>query len=77
MTTLVLQFEKIKNDNKTIYSTFCLNSKAERIINESNIDDVFKSIYKTVYIKHTKVLRKGSGWIIYSVIDDNINKTVP
>ena len=35
----------------TLYS----NSKAEIIINESDIDDVFESIYTT---KHAKIFRK-------------------
>ena len=41
MTTLVLEFKKIKKDNKTKYSTSYLNSKAEAILNESDIDDIF------------------------------------
>ena len=52
-------------------SSFYLNSKAETVTNESDIDDVFESIY---YIKHTKKNQgKGSGWIIDSVIDHIIN----
>ena len=31
-----------------MYDTFYLNSKAELIIDESDIDDVFKSIYTTI-----------------------------
>ena len=52
MITLVLVFKKIENEDKTKYDTFHLNSKVEIIINKSEIDDVFKSIYTTVsYIK--------------------------
>ena len=51
-----------------LYSTFYSNSKAETIINESAIDNVFKSIYSTVISN-----MQGSGWIIDSVIDHNIN----
>ena len=45
--TLVLDFKKIKSNNKTKYDTFHSHSKAEAIINESEIDDVFESIYTT------------------------------
>ena len=59
MITLVLVFKKIENEDKTKYDTFHLNSKVEIIINKSEIDDVFKSIYTTVsYIKSTKIFRK-------------------
>ena len=36
-------------------STFYLNSKAETVTNESDIDDVFESIY---YNKHTKKIKE-------------------
>ena len=45
-TTLVLVFKKIESDDKTKYDTYS-NSKAEVIINESDIDNVLKSIYIT------------------------------
>ena len=48
VTTLVLVFKKIESEDKTKYDTFCSNSKAEIFINESNIDDVFESIYTTI-----------------------------
>ena len=38
-------FKKIESDDKTKYGTFCSNSKADTIINESDTDDVFESIY--------------------------------
>ena len=50
-----------------------LNSKAEIIVNESGIDDVFKSIYTAVISNIQKFLGKGLGWIIDSVIDHNIS----
>ena len=54
--------------------TFYSHSKAETIINESDIDDnVFKSIYTTVTSNIQKYLGKGSGWITDSTIDHNIN----
>ena len=73
MTTLVLVFEKIESDDKTKYGTFYSNSKVVIIINGSDIDDVFKSIYTTVISNIKKHLGKGPGWIIDSVIDHNIS----
>ena len=70
MTTLVLVFKKIESENKTKYDTFYSNSKAEIIINES---DVLKSIYTTVISNIQKSLGKSSAWIIDSVIDHNIS----
>ena len=52
--------------------TFYLNSKAELIIEESDIDDVFKSIYTTIILNIQKSLGKGSGWIIESVINHKL-----
>ena len=46
--TLVLAFKKIQSRDKTTYRTFYSNAKAKTIINESEIDDVFKSVYSTV-----------------------------
>ena len=67
MTTLVIEFKKIESDDAAKYTTFCCNSKAERIINENGIDDVFESI-------HTAVLSiAGAGGIIDSVLDRTIN----
>ena len=45
---LVLEFIKIENNDKTKYNTCYSNSEAEVIINESDIDDVFESIYGTI-----------------------------
>ena len=42
---LVLVFKKMESEDKTNYDTFYSHSKAEKIINESDIDDIFKSIY--------------------------------
>ena len=41
MTTIILKFKKIDNDDKAKYSAFSSNLKAETIIGESDIDDVF------------------------------------
>ena len=44
---IVLPFKKIKSEDKTKFDNFYLSSKAEIIINESEIDDMFESIYST------------------------------
>ena len=64
VTTLALVFKKIESNDKTKYDTFYSNSKADKIINESDIDDVFKSIYTTILLNRQKYLEKDSGWII-------------
>ena len=43
MTTLVLEFKKIEGGNAKNSSTVYSNSKAEIIINKSDINDVFES----------------------------------
>ena len=48
VTTLVLEFKKIQSDDKTRYNTFYSILKAEAIVHESKIDDVFESIYSTI-----------------------------
>ena len=48
VTVLVLVFKKIESDDKTNYGTFYSNSKAEIIVNQSDIYDVFQSIYTTI-----------------------------
>ena len=73
MTTLVLVFKKIESDDKTRYDTFYSDSKAEIIINESDIDDVFESVYTTVISNIQKSFEKVSGWITNSVIGHNIS----
>ena len=42
MTTLVLVFKKIRSGHKTKYDTFYSHSKAETIINERDIDNLFE-----------------------------------
>ena len=41
VTTLVLEFKKIENNDKTKYSIFYSTSKAETVIDESDVDDLF------------------------------------
>ena len=73
VTTLVVVFKKIESKDKTKYDNFFSNSKAEIIINEIDIENVFKSIYTTIISKIKKYLEKSSRWIIDSVIDHNIS----
>ena len=74
VTTLLIVFKKIESEDKTKYDSFYSNSKAEIVINESDIDDVFQSsIYTTIITNIQKSLGKGSGWIIDSVIDHTIS----
>ena len=47
-TTLVLVFKKIENEDKINYNNFYSSSKSEIIINESDIKNVFKSVYTTI-----------------------------
>ena len=73
MTILVLVFKKIESKDQTKYDTFYSNSKAEIIINGSDIDDVFKSIYTTIISYIQKIFGKGTGCIIDSVMDHHIS----
>ena len=49
------------------------NSKAETVINEKDIDDVFETIYILIMSNIYNSLGKGPAGIIDSVIDHNIN----
>ena len=71
--TLVLLFQKIENEDKTKFDNFYSSSKAEIIINESDIDDVFQSVYTTVITDIQKSFGEGSGWIIDLFIDHTIS----
>ena len=73
MKKLVLVLKKIESEDKTKYDTFYSNSKAEIIIDESGIEDVFESIYTTIISNMQKSLGKGSGWIIDSAMEHNIS----
>ena len=66
-------FKKIESEDKRKYGIVYSNSKAEMIINENYIDDVFQSIYTSIIWNIQKSLGKSSGWIIDSVIDHNIS----
>ena len=79
VTALVMEFKKIESDDATKDNTFYSNSKAETIINESDIDNVFESIYCKIISNIQKSIRKGSGWIIDSIINHtiSISKYIP
>ena len=62
-------FKKIESKDKTKYNNPYSSSKAEIVINESDIGDVFESIYSTIISYIQKYLGKGSRSIIDSVID--------
>ena len=64
MKMLVLVFKNIESENKTKSDTFYPNLKAETIINKSDIDDLFESIYAIIMSNIQKSLWNGSGWII-------------
>ena len=51
---LGLKIKKTINEDDTQHGTFYLNSKAETIIHNADIDSVFKSIYSTFMIKIRK-----------------------
>ena len=70
---LILEFEKIESHDETKYSTFYSCAKAETVINESDVDAVFESIYGTIILKIQKSFRKSSGRVVDSVVDDTIN----
>ena len=48
VTALVLVFKKIENEDKTKFDNFYSSWKAEVIVNERDIDDVFESIYTAI-----------------------------
>ena len=50
-----------------------MNSKAETIINESDVGNVFESVYTTIISNIQKFLGKSSAWIIDLITDHNIN----
>ena len=73
VTTLVLVFKRMESEDKTKFDNFYSNSKAEIIINETDIENVFKSIYTTIITNIENFLGKDSGWPIDSVIDCTIS----
>ena len=68
VTTLALVFKKIESKDKTKYDNIYSSSKTVMIVNESDIKNVFKSIYTTIITNIQKSLGKWSGQITDSVI---------
>ena len=66
-------FKKIESEDTTKHDGLCSSSKAEIIINESDIDDVLQSIYATTITNIQKSLGKALRWIIDSVIDHTVS----
>ena len=71
--SLFLVFKKIESEDKTKHDTFYSHTKAETIINESDMDDVFQPIFTAIISNIQKSLEKGLGWITDSVIDHNVS----
>ena len=61
VTTLALVFKKKESKDKTKYDNIYSSSKTEMIVNESDIKNVFKSIYTTIITNIQKSLGKWSG----------------
>ena len=66
MATLVLVFNKTVNEDKTSMAIFF---QIELIFNNSDIHDVFESVYSTIISKIQRSLGKHLRWINDSVID--------
>ena len=64
MITLVLVLKKMETNHKTNYHNFYLHLKANTIINESDIDDVFESIYTTIISNIQKSLEKVQAGLL-------------
>ena len=73
MATFTLEFKHIETDDETKYSTFYSSSKAETVINKSDIDDAFESVCNTIISNIQKLLGKDSSCITDSVTDHTIN----
>ena len=66
--TLVIEFKKTESNDATKHTTLYSNSKAETIINNSNIVDAFESICTTIISNIQKYFGKDLGWTIGSVV---------
>ena len=73
VTTLVLEFKELKIYDETKYSTFYLFSQGETVINDSDIGNLFESVYSKIISNIQQLLGKGSDWIIDSIVDHAIN----
>ena len=73
VTSLFLVSKRIESQDKTKYDNFNSSSRFKKMINESEIDDVFQSIYTTIITNIQISLGKSSDWTIDSVIDHTIS----
>ena len=65
----MLVFKKIESEDKTNFDNFYSSSKAEIIINESDIENVFKSICTTIISNIQNLWEKvQAGLLIQSLI---------
>ena len=74
VTTLVLMFKKIENEDKTKYDNFYSSSKVEIIINETDTDNVFQSIYITIISNIQKLVLLFPALIVILVFQSIITK---
>ena len=58
VTALVLVLKKIESDYETEHDIFYSHSNVETVFNESDIDDIFESIYTTVTSNKQNIFRK-------------------
>ena len=70
---LVSEFRKVESDDVRKYMTCYWNSKAETIMNQSDIHIVFELIYGTIISNIQKVLGNGFALIIDSFVNYAIN----
>lgn len=59
--TLVLKLKKTISKDETKYNTFCLNAKAETIIHDSGVGNMFQTMYSTIMTNIRKYQVEGSG----------------
>ena len=70
---LVSEFRKVESDDGRKYITCYSNSKAETIMNQSDIHIVFELIYGTIISNIQKVFGNGFALIIDSFVNYAIN----
>ena len=68
---LVLVFKKIESHDRTKYYTFIHTQLLDTIINESDIDNILKSIYTAITSNMLHIFGKVSGWYIDSFKEHN------
>ena len=66
VTSLVIEFKKMKSNDATRYSTFYSNLQIETVIYESNIDDVFESTVRLYQTFKNPLKKVVTGLLIQS-----------